>query len=101
MDVNNGSKLNLNYTDNVVFFKKLINEAFLNVDTNKQNIVKEAIINDDGDISFMFSDFTETMSACFNFFKRMQFFVNLKPTLIHNEKDSTKKSFCWEAIVKI
>ena len=49
----------------------------------------------------MFSDFTETMSACFNFFKRMQFFVNLKPTLIHNEKDSTKKSFCWEAIVKI
>ena len=46
MDVNNGSKLDLNYTDNVVFFKKLITEAFLNVDTNKQNIVKEAIIKD-------------------------------------------------------
>lgn len=101
MDVNNESKLDLNYTDNVVFFKKLINEAFLQVETNKQNIVKEAIINDDGDISFIFLDFTITMSTCFNFLKRKQFFVNLKPTLIHNEKDSAKKSFCWEAIVKI
>lgn len=101
MDVNNESKLDLNYTDNVVFLKKLINEAFLQVETNKQNIVKEAIINDDGDISFIFSDFTVTMSICFNFLKRKQFFVNLKPTLIHNEKDSAKKSFCWEAIVKI
>ena len=100
MNVNNESKLDLNYTDNVVFFKKLLNEAFLKDDKNKQNLFKEAIINDDGDISFMFSDFTETMSVCFNFLKRKQFFVNLKPTLIHDEKDLTKKSFCWEAIVK-